>query len=98
VREAGTRGLKGVIKGSGVLCFCSACIGIQVVSPAMFELHASSNNKRPPEYILLESGFTLRDVMNACKENPLATLEEKLRVVVGPILKKSSLCLSCQGY
>nr|AAD21504.1 hypothetical protein [Arabidopsis thaliana] len=71
--------------------------GAKVVSPAMFELHASSNNKRPPEYILLESGFTLRDVMNACKENPLATLEEKLRVVVGPILKKSSLCLSCQG-
>ncbi|CAL9234603.1 unnamed protein product [Arabidopsis halleri] len=97
VREAGTRGLKGVIKGSGVLCFCCACKGMQVVSTAMYEVHASSANKRPPEYILLESGFTLRDVMNACKETPLATLEEKLRVVVGPNLKKSSLCLNCQG-
>ncbi|EFH55382.1 protein binding protein [Arabidopsis lyrata subsp. lyrata] len=97
VREAGTRGLKGVIKGSGVLCFCCACKGIQVVSTAMYEVHASSANKRPPEYILLESGFTLRDVMNACKETPSATLEEKLRVVVGPNLKKSSLCLNCQG-
>lgn len=64
----------------------------------MFEVHASSTNKRPPEYILLESGFTLRDVMNACKETPLATLEEKLCVVVGPTVKKSSLCLNCQGY
>ncbi|XP_010510707.1 PREDICTED: uncharacterized protein LOC104786928 [Camelina sativa] len=95
--EAGARGLKGVIKGSGILCFCSACKGIQVVSPGMFEVHASSTNKRPPEYILLESGFTIRDVMNACKQNPLATLEEKLRAVVGPTLRKSSLCLNCQG-
>ncbi|XP_019083615.1 PREDICTED: uncharacterized protein LOC104703609 isoform X2 [Camelina sativa] len=97
LREAGTRGLKGVIKGSSILCFCSACKGIQVVSPGMFEVHASSTNKRPPEYILLESGFTVRDVMNACKQTPLATLEEKLRVVVGPTLRKSSLCLNCQG-
>lgn len=30
MREAGARGLKGVIKGSGVLCFCCACKGTQV--------------------------------------------------------------------
>ncbi|XP_018439174.1 uncharacterized protein LOC108811609 isoform X1 [Raphanus sativus] len=97
MREAGARGLKGVIKGSGVLCFCCACKGTQVVSPAVYEHHASSINKRSTEYILLESGFTLRDVMNACKETPFDTLEEKLRGVVGPDLKKSSLCFSCQG-
>ncbi|KAG2327400.1 hypothetical protein Bca4012_036400 [Brassica carinata] len=97
MREAGARGLKGVIKGSGVLCFCGACRGTQVVSPAVYEHHASSTNKRSPEYILLESGFTLRDVMNACKETPFDTLEEKLRGVVGPDLKKSSLCFNCQG-
>ncbi|CAH8358998.1 unnamed protein product [Eruca vesicaria subsp. sativa] len=97
MREAGARGLKGVIKGSGVLCFCGACKGTQVVSPAVYEHHASSTNKRSPEYILLESGFTLRDVMNACKETPFDTLEEKLRGVVGPDVKKSSLCFNCQG-
>ncbi|VVB01774.1 unnamed protein product [Arabis nemorensis] len=97
MREAGTRGLKGVIKGSGVLCFCCACKGTQVVSPAVYEQHASSTNKRPPEYILLESGFTLRDVMNACRETPLPKLQEKLLLVVGPALKKSSLCFNCQG-
>ncbi|KAF8111175.1 hypothetical protein N665_0076s0167 [Sinapis alba] len=95
--EAGARGLKGVIKGSGVLCFCGACKGTQVVSPTVYERHASSTNKRPPECILLESGFTLRDVMNACKETPFDTLEEKLRGVVGPDLKNSSLCFNCQG-
>ncbi|KFK32359.1 hypothetical protein AALP_AA6G231300 [Arabis alpina] len=97
MREAGTRGLKGVIQGSGVLCFCCVCKGTQVVSPAVYEQHASSTNKRPPEYILLESGFTLRDIMNACKETPLPKLEEKLLLVVGPALKKSSLCFNCQG-
>uniref|UniRef100_A0A1J3EIH4 Chromodomain-helicase-DNA-binding protein 4 n=1 Tax=Noccaea caerulescens TaxID=107243 RepID=A0A1J3EIH4_NOCCA len=97
MREAGTRGLKGVINGSSVLCFCGSCKGNQVVSPAVFEQHASSANKRPPEYTLLESGYTLRDVMNAIKETPLASIEEKLRLVVGSALKKSSLCLSCQG-
>ncbi|CAN6827349.1 unnamed protein product [Brassica oleracea] len=97
MREAGARGLKGVIKGSGILCFRGACKGTQVTRPAVYEHHASSTNKRSPEYILLESGFTLRDVMNACKETPFDTLEEKLRAVVGPDLKKSSLCFSCQG-
>lgn len=63
----------------------------------MFEQHASSANKRPAEYTLLESGCTLRDVMNAIKETPLASMEEKLRLVVGPAFKKSRLCLSCQG-
>ncbi|XP_010521715.1 PREDICTED: uncharacterized protein LOC104800570 isoform X2 [Tarenaya hassleriana] len=96
-REAGTAGLKGVITGSGILCFCSACKGTQVVSPNVFESHASSPNKRPPEYILLETGNTLRDVMNICRNSSLATLEGKLRVAVGPTMKKSSMCFNCQG-
>ncbi|KAJ0260155.1 Acyl-CoA N-acyltransferase with RING/FYVE/PHD-type zinc finger domain-containing protein [Hirschfeldia incana] len=97
MREAGTRGLKGVITGSGIMCFCGECKGTQVVSPAVYEQHASSANKRPPEYILLESGCTLRDVMNAFKETPFETLEERIRLLVGPDFKKSSLCFICQG-
>ncbi|KAL0774420.1 hypothetical protein Bca101_039571 [Brassica carinata] len=97
MREAGTRGLKGVISGSGIMCFCGDCKGTQVVSPAVFEQHASSTNKRPPEYILLESGCTLRDVMNAFKETSYDTLEERLRLLVGPDFKKSSVCFGCQG-
>ena len=63
----------------------------------MFEQHASSTNKRPPEYILLESGCTLRDVMNAFNETSYDTLEERLRLLVGPDFKKSSVCFGCQG-
>ncbi|CAH8361218.1 unnamed protein product [Eruca vesicaria subsp. sativa] len=97
VREPGTRGLKGVITGTGITCFCGDCKGTQVVSPAVYEQHASSTNKRPPEYILLESGCSLREVMNALKETPFETLEERLRLLVGPDFKKPSLCFICQG-
>lgn len=64
----------------------------------MFELHAGSTNKRPPEYIYLENGKTLRDVMNACKNSPLETLEETVRMVVGSSRMKSGFCLNCRGY
>lgn len=30
VRAAGETGLKGVIKGSGILCFCAKCKGVEV--------------------------------------------------------------------
>ncbi|XP_044505986.1 uncharacterized protein LOC123225790 [Mangifera indica] len=90
-------GLQGVIKGSGILCFCSDCQGDEVVTPTVFELHAGSTNKRPPEYIYLENGKTLRDVMNACKDSPLETLEETVRMVVGSSRMKSGFCLNCRG-
>lgn len=30
VRVAGETGLKGVIKGSGILCYCAKCKGVEV--------------------------------------------------------------------
>lgn len=64
----------------------------------MFELHAGSANKRPPEYIYLENGNTLRDVMNACLNASLDTLDEFVRNAIGcTALKKSSICLNCRG-
>lgn len=73
-------------------------IGIQVVTPAVFELHAGSSNKRPPEYIYLENGKTLRDIMNVCKDSPLETLEKAVRMVLGSSsMKKSNFCLNCRG-
>ncbi|KAD3068720.1 hypothetical protein E3N88_36600 [Mikania micrantha] len=50
------KGLPGVIKGCGILCFCETCGGKEVVTPNQFELHAGSANKRPPEYIYLDNG------------------------------------------
>ena len=64
----------------------------------MFELHAGSSNKRPPEYIFLDNGKTLRDIMNVCVNAPFETLEEAIQNALGDFLmKKSSLCLSCRG-
>ncbi|XP_050239000.1 uncharacterized protein LOC126688368 isoform X2 [Mercurialis annua] len=95
-REAGEAALPGIIRGSGILCFCSSCKGNEVVTPALFEMHAGSANKRPPEYIFLENGNTLRDVMNACKNASLDTFDEDVQLSIGSSsLKKSSFCLKC---
>ncbi|XP_022731997.1 uncharacterized protein LOC111286350 [Durio zibethinus] len=95
-RASGSNGLRGIISGSGILCFCSACKGLKAGPPTLYEIHASSSNKRPAEYIYLENGHTLRDVMNACKDNSLTTLENALQTVIGSSMKKSSFCLNCR--
>ncbi|OIW09113.1 hypothetical protein TanjilG_11251 [Lupinus angustifolius] len=93
-RKPGEKGLLGVISGSGILCHCETCKG--VVTPSMFELHAGSANKRPPEYIYLDNGNTLRDVMNACL-GPLDTLDVAVQKVLGGFtMKKSTNCLNCR--
>ncbi|KAJ6309606.1 hypothetical protein OIU76_014529 [Salix suchowensis] len=98
VRGPGEKGLNGLVKDSGILCFCGDCKGKQVVTPTIFELHAGSANKRPPEYICLENGNTLRDVMNACKNSSLDTLDEAIRLSSGITpSKKSNFCLNCRG-
>ncbi|CAL0324196.1 unnamed protein product [Lupinus luteus] len=96
-RRPGEKGLEGVISGSGVLCSCETCKGVEVVTPTVFELHAGSTNKRPPEYIYLENGNTLRDVMNACL-GPLDKLGIAVQKVLGDFtMKKSTICFNCRG-
>ncbi|XP_052109267.1 uncharacterized protein LOC127744202 [Arachis duranensis] len=97
-RRPGEAGLQGVIRDSGVLCYCPDCKGNKVVTPTVFELHAGSANKRPPEYMYLENGNTLRDIMNACWNFPLDTMEEAVQKVLGGFtLKKSNICFNCRG-
>ncbi|KAL6341881.1 hypothetical protein AAG906_038126 [Vitis piasezkii] len=97
-RGSGESGLRGVIKGSGILCSCNSCKGTKVVTPNLFELHAGSSNKRPPEYIYLENGTSLRGVMNAWKNAALDSLDEAIRVAIGcSMIKKSTFCLNCKG-
>ncbi|GFZ20388.1 acyl-CoA N-acyltransferase with RING/FYVE/PHD-type zinc finger domain-containing protein [Actinidia rufa] len=86
--------------------------GLKVVTPSQFELHAGSANKRPPEYIYFENGNTLRDVLNACRDAPLESLEGNIRNVIGCSLEnklnirnmidcslenKLTFCLNCKG-
>ncbi|CAL0332313.1 unnamed protein product [Lupinus luteus] len=95
-RKPGEKGLEGVISGSGILCHCETCKGIEVVTPSVFELHAGSANKRPPEYIYLDNGNTLRDVMSACL-GPLDTLDVAVQKVLGGFtMRKSTNCLNCR--
>ncbi|XP_004506110.1 uncharacterized protein [Cicer arietinum] len=87
----------GVIKGDGIVCYCEICDGVKTVSPATFELHAGSSNKRPPEYIFLENGNSIRVVMNTFLNNPLENLEEAVHEVLGDFtMKKSKFCLNCR--
>ncbi|GAB4824814.1 hypothetical protein Ancab_007684 [Ancistrocladus abbreviatus] len=91
-------GLRGVIKGSGILCFCDDCKGTEVITPNQFELHAGSSNKRPPDYIYLENGNTLRDVLNACKDANRGALEATILNAIGcSCNKKSTFCINCKG-
>ncbi|XP_062013756.1 uncharacterized protein LOC133730101 [Rosa rugosa] len=96
-RKTAEKGLTGVITGSAIMCHCERCNGTDGVSPAIFELHAESANKRPPEYIYLENGKTLRDVLTACNSS-LETLEEAVRLAVGrSSIKTCTICLNCKG-
>ncbi|XP_057955697.1 uncharacterized protein LOC131149343 [Malania oleifera] len=98
VRAPKETGLQGVIKGTGILCSCGTCRGVKVITPNQFELHAGSSNKRPPEYIYLENGSTLRDVMNACKDASLDALETSIKNAIGcSSVLKSVVCLNCRG-
>ncbi|XP_062105173.1 uncharacterized protein LOC133816873 isoform X2 [Humulus lupulus] len=91
-------GLRGVIKGSGIACHCDICKGKEVVTPTVFELHAASLNKRPPEYIYLDNGNTLRDVMKACQNSSLVSLEEAVKMAIGcSSIVKCNICMNCKG-
>ncbi|KAF3323137.1 hypothetical protein FCM35_KLT13126 [Carex littledalei] len=88
--------LKGVIKGGNILCFCSACKGLRSVSAYNFEVHAGSTKKHPSDFIFLENGNTLRDVLRVCSSARINDLEAALKNEVSPISKKNlRACLKC---
>ncbi|OVA19479.1 Pectinesterase [Macleaya cordata] len=90
--------LRGTIKEPGILCSCILCKGEQVVTPCQFEQHAGSTNKYPAEFIYLENGSSLKEVLDACKDTPLETLEATIRSAISSLpVKKSTICLNCKG-
>lgn len=71
---------------------------MQVVTPNQFELHAGSANKRPPDYIFLENGKSLRDIMTACKNaNPKYLEVTILNAISSSTEKKLAFCVECKG-
>ncbi|XP_021729860.1 uncharacterized protein LOC110696835 [Chenopodium quinoa] len=91
------KGLAGIIRGCGILCFCDDCKGIQVVTPNQFELHAGSSNKRPPEYIYLDNRKSLRDILTVCKNANLKYLEVSIQNAISSSTeKKIAFCVECK--
>lgn len=63
---------------------------MKVVTPNQFELHAGSLNKRPADYMYLDNGKTLRDVIIECKNADLKCLEVKILSAIGSSIEKNS--------
>ncbi|XP_016475395.2 uncharacterized protein LOC107797055 [Nicotiana tabacum] len=90
--------LRGTIKDTGILCSCDLCNGTRVVPPSKFEIHACNSYRRASEYICLENGKSLLDVVKECKKGSLKTLEETIQSVIGPVpVKKNLICRNCKG-
>ncbi|KAK3024745.1 hypothetical protein RJ639_044682 [Escallonia herrerae] len=90
--------LRGTIKDSGILCFCSLCGGRRVVSPSVFEIHACKAYKRASQYICLENGTSLLDAVKACEKSSLKSLEQTIQGVIGPSpVQDSIICQNCNG-
>ncbi|XP_015056110.1 uncharacterized protein LOC107002562 [Solanum pennellii] len=90
--------LRGTIKDTGILCSCELCKGATVVPPSKFEIHACNSYRRASEYICLENGKSLLDVVKECRKGSLKTLEETIQSVIGPVpVKKSLFCRDCKG-
>ncbi|XP_006656529.2 uncharacterized protein LOC102707973 [Oryza brachyantha] len=90
--------LRGVIKRLGILCSCSSCKGRTVVSPYYFEVHAGSTKKHPSDYIFLENGNNLHDILRACSDATLDMLESAIQNAIGPAPKKRTFrCQACKS-
>ncbi|KAJ8461627.1 hypothetical protein OPV22_034553 [Ensete ventricosum] len=86
--------LHGVIKGNGILCSCATCDSSIVVSAYVFEQHAGSTKKHPADFIYLQNGNSLHDVVKACCGAPLDMLEAAIQGAIGPVPPKN--CFTCQ--
>ncbi|XP_050226867.1 uncharacterized protein LOC126676656 isoform X2 [Mercurialis annua] len=90
--------LRGTIKDVGILCSCSFCKGICVIPPSQFEIHAIRQYRRASQYICFENGKSLLDVLNACRNSPLDSLEATIRSAIsGSPVEKTFTCRRCKG-
>ncbi|KAJ1260910.1 hypothetical protein BS78_10G268100 [Paspalum vaginatum] len=90
--------LRGVIKRSGILCSCASCKGRKIVSPYYFEVHAGSTKKHPSDYIFLENGNNLHDVLRACTNATLDMLGSAIQKAIGPTPQKRTFrCQACKS-
>lgn len=68
---------------------------MKVVSAYVFEQHAGSTKKHPADFILLQNGNSLHDVVRACHGAPLNMLEATIQGAIGPTPPRN--CFTCQN-
>ncbi|KAL2345140.1 hypothetical protein Fmac_006425 [Flemingia macrophylla] len=91
-------GLQGVIRDGGILCSCCLCNGRRVIPPSQFEIHACKQYRRPAQYICLENGKSLLDLLRACRGATLHTLEVTVqKFVCSPPEERYFTCKRCKG-
>ncbi|XP_061352612.1 increased DNA methylation 1-like isoform X3 [Gastrolobium bilobum] len=91
-------GLRGVIRDGGILCSCCLCNGHRVIPPSQFEIHACKQYRRAAQYICLENGKSLLDLLRACRGAPLHKLEATVQnFVCSPPEEKYFTCKRCKG-
>ncbi|XP_022934643.1 uncharacterized protein LOC111441779 isoform X1 [Cucurbita moschata] len=97
VKKAYEHGLRGTIKDGGILCTCSSCNGCRVIPPSQFEIHACKQYKRAAQYICLENGKSLLDLVRACKRSR-QTLEATVQSLISSSPEeKCYTCRECKG-
>ncbi|KAL0416020.1 UNVERIFIED_CONTAM: hypothetical protein Slati_3433900 [Sesamum latifolium] len=61
-------------------------------------MHMGSGNKRPSQYIFLDNGKSLRDVLNACKANLSESLETVILKAIGRSNYTTAFCINCKEF
>ncbi|KAJ7972306.1 Zinc finger, FYVE/PHD-type [Quillaja saponaria] len=91
-------GLRGIIKDGGILCSCSLCNERRVIPPSQFEIHACKTYRRAAQYICLENGKSLLELLRACRGSSLHTLEVTIQNIVYSLPEeKYFTCKRCKG-
>ncbi|KAL3536204.1 hypothetical protein ACH5RR_004665 [Cinchona calisaya] len=89
--------LRGTIKDCGIVCSCSLCNGVTVVPPCKFEIHACRSYRRATQYICLENGKSLLDVVMECRKSNSKAVEKTIQNIIGPLpIKESIICQNCK--
>ncbi|KAK4342975.1 hypothetical protein RND71_038791 [Anisodus tanguticus] len=88
--------LRGTVNDIGILCSCDLCKGARVVPPCKFEIHACKTYRRASQYICLENGKSLLDVVKECRKGSLKQLEATIRSFIGPIHVKENIMSELQ--
>ncbi|KAL9228089.1 hypothetical protein vseg_003703 [Gypsophila vaccaria] len=90
-------GLRGRIRAIGICCLCDVCHGSRVIPPSLFEIHATNAYKRAVEYIHLENGRSLIQILKACKSTRLKTMDATIQNAIGPLPeRKVVICHNCK--